>query len=166
MLPPKGTHPMNIFLLFTRHFWLLALVVTGVNAAVYAQRIHRLSLEHPERAAGYRSLLVGFLAVSDIVWLVMGVGILFGGLPSVFAYFSPAGGNPFVLAWHATLVALWIAGIVWLFFRDGAQFFVDHPGIVNPSPTRPIQVQLWYLVCIAGGVMAEIAMWSGFFPPI
>lgn len=105
---------------------------------------------------------LGFLVVNDIVWLVMGVGILFGGLPDVFAYFSPAGGNPFVLAWHATVVALWIAGIVWLFFRGGAQFVIDHPGILNLSPTHPLQVQLWYLACLAGGVIAEIMMWSGF----
>ena len=149
-----------------RYFWLFALAITGVNAFIYRQRIQALSAEHPERAEGYRRFLTGFVAVSALVWLVMGIGIMFGGVPTIFSYFSPATGNLFVWAWHATIVAVWIAGIVWLFFRGGAQFIIDHPGLANSTPTKPIQVQLWYLICLAGGIAGEVMMWSGFFPSL
>lgn len=154
---------MDIFTLITHHFWLFALVVTAVNAVIYRQRFQALAAEHPDRAEGYQRFLIGFVAVSAGLWLVMGFGIVFGGVQGVFGYFNPATGNPFVLAWHATLIAVWIAGIVWLFFLGGAQFFIDHPGLANFTPTKPIQVQLFYLLCLAGGVAAEVMMWSGFF---
>lgn len=145
-----------------RSFWLFALVITGVNAFIYQQRIPSLTAGHPERVEGYRRFFIGYSAVSALVWLVMGVGIVFGGVPNVFSYFSPATGNVFVWVWHATIVALWIAGIVWLFFRGGAQFIIDHPVLANVTPTKPIQVQLWYLICLAGGIAGEVMMWSGF----
>jgi hypothetical protein len=155
---------MDIFTFIARYFWLLALVMTGVNAAIYRRRLVILTVDHPERVEGYRRYIIGFVAVSGLLWLIMGAGIIFGGLPSVFAYFNPAAGNPFVLAWHATAVVLWVVGLIWLFFRGGAQFIIDHPGILNFNPTRPIHVQLWYLACLAGGVAGEVMMWSGFFP--
>jgi hypothetical protein len=154
---------MDIFTLITTHFWLVALIVTGVNAAVLHRRFHALSAGRPELAAGYRQFLIGFVAVSALLWLMMGIGIVLGGVPGVFAFSDPGAGNPFVIAWHLTLIALWIAGFVWLFFLGGGQFVVDHPGLGNVNPTKPIQVQLWYLACVAGGVVAEVMMWSGFF---
>lgn len=153
---------MNIFLLITNHFWLLALVVTAINAAFYRQRIATLAADHPERVEGYRRFLVGYVAVNAVVWLVMGFGVVVGGVPGAFAYLNPATGGPFVLLWHVTVVAVWIVGIVWLFFRGGAQFFIDHPGLLTFTPTRPWHMQLFYLACLAGGVAAEVMMWSGF----
>lgn len=95
---------MNIITLITHHFWLLALVITGVNAALYRQRFQALAAEHPERAEGYQRFLLGFVVISAVVWLVMGFGVVVGGVPGAFAFFNPAAGNPFVLAWHATLI--------------------------------------------------------------
>lgn len=90
----------------------------------------------------------------------MGVGILIGGLPSVFAYFNPSSGNPYVLAWHAVILGLWILGIFWIFFRGGAQFFVDHPGLLNLNFSKPALVRLWFSACLLGGVIGEIFMWT------
>jgi hypothetical protein len=148
-----------------RYFWLFALALTGVNACIYQQRLPTLTAGHPERAAGYRRFFIGYSAVSALVWLVMGVGIVFGGVPNVFSYFSPATGNVFVWAWHATIVALWIAGAIWLFFRGGAQFIIDHPGLISGTLTKPMHVQLWYLLCLAGGIAGEGMMWSGVLSP-
>jgi hypothetical protein len=80
-----------------RNFWLLALVITGINTLIYQRRIQVLTREHPERAEGYQHFLIGFVAVNAVVWLVMGVGIMIGGVPTIFASFHLASGNPFVL---------------------------------------------------------------------
>lgn len=151
---------LDIFSLFARYFWLVALVICAVNTAAYRHRIRVYSLEHPERARGYQQFLVGFVIINVLVWSIMGIGIVFGGLPNVFAYFNPSTGNPYVLAWHGVIFSLWILAIVWMFFRGGAQFLVDHPGLLNVAITKPVLVKLWFGACLLGGVLGEIMMWT------
>ena len=91
---------LDIFSLFARYFWLVALVICAINTAAYRHRIRGYSFDHPERARGYQQFLVGFVIINVLVWSTMGIGIVFGGLPNVFAYFNPSAGNPYVLAWH------------------------------------------------------------------
>jgi hypothetical protein len=141
----------DIFDLITRYFWLVALIITAINGAVYRQRLQSLIDAHPEGARGYQQFTLGFIIVNALVWAVMGIGILFGGVPSVFSYFNPSTGNPYVLAWHAVVIGMWILGVIWIFFRGGAQFMVDHPGLMNVNMSKPIYVQLWFLACIGGG---------------
>jgi hypothetical protein len=150
----------DIFDLITRYFWLLALIITAINSVAYQRRLRILSEQYPERTRGYRQFLIGFIVVNTLVWLVMGVGILFGGVPSVFSYFNPSTGNPYVLAWHAVVIGTWILGVIWIFFRGGAQFVVDHPGLLNVNMSKPIYVQLWFLACIGGGILGEVMMWT------
>jgi hypothetical protein len=52
---------------------------------------------------------------------VMGWGILTGGVPNVWYFLQPQSGNPYVLAWFASVfaVALWFT--FWVFFLEGAE---------------------------------------------
>lgn len=150
----------DIFTILTQNFWLVALLFTAINGIVYRQRFRAIAAQHPDGAAGYQQLLVGFVAVNVLVWGVMGLGSLVGGVPSVFEFFQPSLGNPWVILWHITLILLWIAGFVWLFVGTGAQFLVNHPAFFNFKPTSAWQIRLWYLACVAGGVLAEILMWT------
>lgn len=149
----------DIFPLVSRFFWLIALVVTAINALLFHQRLRPLIAQDPRRERGYHQFLLGLLLVSGLLWSLMGIGILVGGVPDVFAYFQPQAGNPFVIAWHGTLIALWIIGSVWIFGRGGAEFFVSHPGLLRGPVTSPTMVRLWFGLAILGGIVAEICMW-------
>jgi hypothetical protein len=156
----QGIIMPDIFTIFAHYFWLIALVLCFINAVAYQRRFQSIIAEHPERARGYQQLLIGFVAVQSVVWLVMGIGIVLGGVPNIFAYFNPATGNPYVLVWHGVLITLWVIGAIWMFFLGGAQFIVDHPGLLNFTVAKPVLVQLWYCMCILGGVLGEIFMWT------
>jgi hypothetical protein len=83
-----------------------------------------------------------------------------GGVPHVLAYFNPAAGDPYVLAWHGVLVGLWLLGIAWIYFGGGAQFFVDHPGIFRGRMSKPVYVQIWFATALLGGVIGEYLLWT------
>jgi len=90
----------------------------------------------------------------------MGAGILFGGVPSVFHYLNPRNG-PFVIAFWAAVVALWIATFYWLFFRGGAEDLITHPGLLNLAVQSPWAVKVFFLLGVGGGVLALLAMIVG-----
>ncbi len=148
---------MNQFLIF-RHFWLLAVAATFFNALTLKFRSQRHIQERPELADGYRRFFYGFLFWGNLPWLVMGIGIELGGVPTVFSYFRPRDGNPFVLAWFASDIALWLLGFYWLFARRGAEFLIEYPGLLRgPTPTTA-GIRRVYCLAVAGGVIGLILM--------
>ena len=109
---------MNFFQLIGRYFWLVCIVITFVN---YRKALGAApaggARPDPLRAIYLRrGALLGLLP-----WIVMGAGILVGGVKDVWAYFRPQNGDPWVLAWFATLLALALANAAWVFFADGAR---------------------------------------------
>ena len=87
----------------------------------------------------------------------MGIGIVFGGVPTVFYYFNPRNG-PVVVTWFVTVVALWIVSVYWFFFQHGAEALVAHPGLLNLPTNRPGIVKALFLLCLAGGIAGLLAM--------
>lgn len=87
----------------------------------------------------------------------MGAGILSGAVPSPWHYFNPRNG-PFVIAFYATVAALWIATFNWMFFHRGAEALVEYPGLLNLPINRPWAVKVLFLVCLAAGVVALSVM--------
>ena len=84
----------------------------------------------------------------------------------MFDFLNPRNGNFFVLAFHGAIVALWIAGVVWIFFRGGAEFFVNHPGTLNSTVTTAWQIKLFTAIGLLGGIFGELMMWSQTVPPL
>lgn len=58
-------------------------------------------------------------------WLVMGVGIVFGGVPGLWNYLRPQDLNPYVWAWYLSVFGLACGFAYWVIFRDGAQRAVE-----------------------------------------
>jgi len=112
---------------------------------------------------GYLKLIRGWLLFANLPWVVMGFGILFGGVPSTFHYFNPRNG-PMVVAWYATIVALWIASVYWIFFREGAQTLIEYSGLLSLPSRNPNTIKLIFLLCLAGGVLGLLAMLFGDIP--
>lgn len=139
---------------FVRHFWLAFIAANVLNALILKARSRKYILQKPELAAGYQQLFNGFLLWGNVPWVVMGIGILFGGVHNVFSYFRPRDGNPFVLAWFGVIGALCLLGFHWLFARRGAEFLVEHPGLLRGIPQSPAMIRLFYCLMVAGGVVA------------
>lgn len=137
-------------ILVFRHAWILFVLIECVNGAIWWRRAQPKINENPALEPGYRRLVRSWLIYGNFPWLVMGVGIVFGGVPSVFHYFNPRNG-PFVIAFWLTVVTLWIATFYWLFFRDGAEDLIAHPGLLSFPIQRPWAVKLFFLAALAGG---------------
>jgi len=146
-----------------KNAWVLFILVTVLNAFMLKARSKKMIDQQPDLQAGYGQIFKGYLIYLNIPWIVMGVGVLFGGVPSVFSFFRPRDGNVFVLAFHASVVILWILSIWWLYFNGGAEFLVKYPGVFNQDIKSPNFLKLYCALALAGGVLAMLFMWIGRF---
>jgi hypothetical protein len=155
----------GLFGVVNHYFWLLAIVISFVNAAIWWRRAQPQIEKSPQLEEGYRRLIRGWLIYSNIPWVVMGVGIVFGGIGGVFAYFNPSNG-PFVIAWYVSIVILWILSSTWLFAMRGAEKLIEHPGLLNLPSQSPFVIKAFFLVCLAGGVIALTMIALGKLPAV
>lgn len=96
----------------------------------------------------------------NIPWVVMGIGILVGGVPSVLSFLRPREGNLFVFAFHMSILVLWALAIWWLYFNQGAEFLVKYPGVMNMNMESVKFVKFYFAACMIGGVIGMIFMWN------
>jgi hypothetical protein len=150
----------------SRYFWLMAIGATAANWVIFRKSAQKHIAENPQLQEGYAALLRGYLVWMNIPWLVMGVGCTVGGVPSVWHYFRPSDGNPYVLAWFGSVFLLWLLGTFWLFFREGAEKLARHPGAVkfasglrSMDVTNPALIKAFWLMTLAGGVTGVAIMW-------
>ena len=140
--------------------WVLFILVTVFNAFYLKARSQKIIAKQPDLREGYEKLFKGYLIYLNIPWIVMGIGVLFGGVQGVFSFFRPRDGNIFVLAFHASIVILWILSIWWLYFKGGAEFLVKYPGVFNRDIKSPILLKTLFGVMLAGGIFGMAVMWS------
>jgi hypothetical protein len=95
-------------------------------------------------------------------WVIMGVGITTGGVPGIFEYFRPAEGNPYVIAFYGALFLIWVLGTYWVFFRQGAELLVTHPGLFNRDFRSTARVKLLWATIVICGIAAVSLLLSGF----
>lgn len=156
-----------------RYFWLVAIIGTTFQAFI----IRYITREHveanPRLAKGYAKLIRGYVFWFNIPWVVMGIGCTVGGVPTVFHYFQPRDGNPFVLAWWAVFFALYIIGAYWIFFSNGAHILTKYKWPVWIVFTRviyaasdPTVVKLVFLLWLVAGAIFAIVMWTIDIPPL
>ena len=150
---------MPIDLIFN-NFWLLFILSSVFNAFYLKIRSKKFIEQQPELQEGYDKLFKGELIYLNIPWVVAGIGTVFGGVPGFFSFFKPRDGNPFVLAFHVSIIILWILTIWWIYFQDGAEFLVKHPGVFNYDFKSPALVKVFFGVTLACGIAAMISMWS------
>jgi len=143
--------------------WLIAIGAIVINAAVWWSR----GREHIERDSalhrGYRRLVLGFVFWGSMPCFVMGLGILVGGVESVRDYLRPREARGWVLAFYMTAAVVWALCLWWLFARGGAKALVDHPGLLNVSPSKAAHVKL--LACgVTLASMVALALLLGHGP--
>ncbi len=141
------------------YFWGLAIGVTIFNAFYLKLRSQKIIAAQPELREGYDNLFKGYLTFMNVPWVVMGIGVLFGGVPGT-SYFRPRDGIIFVLAFHTSIVILWMLAIWWLYFNGGAESLVKYPGVFNQDIKSPVLVKIYSGIALAGGILGMILMWS------
>src|SRR5512143_3953395 len=114
-----------------RNFWVFFILGSVFNALYLRIRSKRFIEKQPELQEGFDRLIAGELIYLNIPWVVAGIGIVFGGVPGFLSYLTPRHGNLFVLAFHATIIVLWVFAFWWIYFRGGAEFLVKYSGMVN-----------------------------------
>lgn len=154
---------MDPFLFLARWFWIPAILVSVLNYVIMYTRTKKLAQGNVERQAGYAKILRVYYAGSTIPFVVMGAGIVFGGVPTLFHFFRPQDGNPFVLAWFATVLILSLLSCYWVFFRGGAQTLATYPGAVTKFES-PLLIKLMVLISFVGTIVGIIMMYRIDFP--
>ena len=73
--------------------------------------------------------------------------------------------NPTVLIFHGSIIILWMLGIIWIYFHNGAEFIERHPGLFvkssfsgNTNITAK-QVKIFFPLMLLGGIAGMIMMW-------
>ncbi len=79
-------------------------------------------------------------------------------------YFNPKEGNPYVLAFFASVFLIWILGGYWILFRGGARELVNHPGILSYDIKSPAIIKLIWIVSVLGGIIAVVMMYTQNIP--
>ena len=156
-----------IFRFFGKYFWLLAMIATSINAIVYRHASKKHIQQEPELAAGYKKMIHGFFFWTNIPWLIMGIGCTVGGIPTVFHFFSPKDGNPFVLGWWISVVILNALFAYWILFGSGTEKLIKYRMISFHSSFRkpeyvsnPMVIKLIGLLALAMAIIVFIFMWK------
>jgi hypothetical protein len=162
---------MIVFNLFSRYFWLLVLVITLTNWLRFRRKAQKYIGKNPQLEQGYAPLIRGYLFYTSLPWVVMGIGCTLGGVPSVWNYFRPRDGNPYVLAWFGSVFFLWVSGTFWLFFKGGAETLARYPGALefryglkSKVTTSPLTIKALWLLLLASGIIGTAIIWSTNIP--
>jgi hypothetical protein len=156
--------------LIVKHFWILFIFFTILNAYLLKRRSNKYIQENPDLETGYNTYIKNTLIFGITPFLIVGVGILSNSVNNMFDLFQPRLLNPFVVAFHFCVVTYWILGIRWIYFKNGAEFFEVHPGLIQKSGfgrSKDIiakEVKIFFPLMLLGGVIAEVIMWFSKIP--
>lgn len=159
--------PNPCFSFIGQWFPVIALIVTAINANSLRNRARTRVQQEPHLEKEYQRLFWGYLIVLSIPWIVMAVGTIIGGVPSVWHFFNPRAGNLYVLAFHATVVVLWVVGVVWIYLMGGAEFLIEYyyPLFRQRSLVSTARgLKISFAVGLLGGIVAMAMMWLDFLP--
>ena len=120
---------MLIFLF--NNFWIVLILIACANALILKLKSKKYIANDPALKRGYDQLIKGFLFYGNIPWIIMGVGNLSSGTKSGMDYFSPHSQNYFVLTFYFSILVLWAFGTKWIYFKNGAAFLENHPGMLR-----------------------------------
>lgn len=156
-------------LLFS-YAWVLFIVVTVVNYFIIKSRVQEHIDKNPELKAGYDKILKALLISGTIPGLIMAIGSLTGRTTTMYDYLHPRTLNPFVLILHLYIIVIWILAVRWIYFKEGAEILVRHPGIFtirglgNSATPTSILIKTVFALALLGGIVGMTMMWVTDFP--
>ncbi len=149
---------MPYFAFVYNNFWFLAILVTVFTALQMRRGLRASAPLDPALRARLEQFLRGYTAWQAVPWLVMGLGRTVGRVPSFSDFFTPRSGNPFVIAWHLSLIGAAAVLVRWIYLRGGAEFLASN-SLVNREMSA-LKIRLLLGLMLLGSIAAMIAMWS------
>jgi len=146
--------------------WIMFIAVTIANAFILKSRAKEYIAKNPDLKKGYENLFKGIIFFGNIPWTIIAIGNLSGMTNSIFDFFNPRSMNPVVLTFHASIIALWILSVYWIYFRNGAAFLERHPGLIRRrgfngnSDVTAKQIKIFFPLMLLGGIAGMIMMWN------
>ncbi len=141
------------------------IAVTVANGLIFKYRSKKYIARNPELKEGYDKFYKGIMIYGNIPWIIMMVGNITGITQNIFEYFSPRDMNPMVLIFHFSILVLWILGVRWIYFKNGAEFIEAHPGLVQrssfngPTDVTAKQIKLFFPLILLGSIVGMAMMW-------
>jgi len=141
---------------FIKHVWALFIVVMIVNALIMRIRSRRYIAADPSLQEGYRKLFWGIMIWGNIPWIIMGIGLETGCVPSMENFLRPWDGNPFVVGLLASIYFTLALGTYWILVRGGAEMISRHPGqfFLYYDFQSPREVKAVWCIFLAAGIGA------------
>jgi nitrate reductase NapE component len=112
------------FRLISEYFWIACLGVTWFNAERAKRRVTERGLPDDQMREA-EVYIRRFALLASLPWIVVGVGQVAGSTPTIWYYFRPQDGNPFVLAWLVLVALLNGALSAWILLGGGARKIVQ-----------------------------------------
>ncbi|SEP57023.1 hypothetical protein [Flavobacterium urocaniciphilum] len=149
-----------------KNFWILFILFTIINVFIIKKKVEKYIVDNPEKENGYKLIIKNFLIFSIIPWVIIGIGNSLGLTNSVFEYLQPAKMNPIVLIFHFSIIMIWIMLFRFIFFKNGAKFLENHPGVitiksignVNENPSEKT-IKFFIAITLIGGIVGMTLMW-------
>jgi hypothetical protein len=145
-----------------RHFWVAFVVVTFLQSRAWWREVQELMRRRPELAPGYRRLYRGQVTLTIVPWLLMGVGVVSGRVPSMFDFLRPGEGNPFVLLWWGVVMATMLVALGWIVLGGGAEMLERHPGVLMVPRGSARSIRLISLGVAAFQLVFAALFFAGF----
>ena len=153
-----------------KHTWIMFIAVTITNGLILKYRSKKYIAQNPKLKKGYDKYFKGWLIYGNVPWLIMMLGNLSELTQNTFEYFNPKTMNPMVLTFHFSIVILWVLSVRWIYFKNGAEFIENHPGLMQKSSfsgntnVTAKQIKLFFPLMLFGGIAGMVMMWFIDFP--
>ena len=109
----------NFFRYLSEYVWLVALCISAFNYRRARRAI--LASTGAGRVREAESYMRRFAIGANLPWVVMGLGQISGYTPTVWYYFRPQDGNPFVITWFAITFLTACVYAWWVLLAGGAE---------------------------------------------
>ena len=127
--------------------------------------------QNPGLKKGYDKIFKGILLFGNIPWVIIAIGELTGITNGLQDYFNPKSLNPLVLIFHFYILLIWVLSVHWIFFKDGADFLAQHPGLISyrrfnnsNDITSSKDIKILFALALFGTIGILAMMWLLDFP--
>jgi hypothetical protein len=154
--------------LIFNHTWLFFLAVAIINCFFFKAEAQKLINRNPDLKAGYNKIFLAYSLFHIIPWIIMAIGDMNGMTKDVWEYLHPGSRNPIVLAFHCTILGMWLITTFWIFFFNGADFLARHPGILRLSSrggsvikelNTTSSIKIFFLCATLTGIAVLTLLW-------
>jgi hypothetical protein len=150
-----------------KHTWAILIPFILINGYMSYNKTKAYIKVNPSLKKGYESYIFVSTLLWTMPWIIMMIGDLSGVTASLFDYLNPKSLNPFVLAFHTYLFLLWITAVIWVYLKNGAQFLIDYPGLINSkrmgadANVTVKQIKQYSAVIFIIGLFVMVNFWMG-----